>query len=90
MRLIVNVATSEEDATTAYQAASQKLSSPESGTMAGVDESVSGTTSGSLGLVVRRRLLVYTIEIPSATDQGKFKLIQLSGILLERAHALGT
>jgi hypothetical protein len=90
LRLVVNVAGTEEDASTAFQQASQKLGSPEAGTMAGVDESVSGTAAGSLGLVVRRRLLVYTIEIPSGTAEGKFKLIQLSGMLLERAHALGT
>jgi hypothetical protein len=90
MRLAVNVSASADEAELAFDQASKKLSAPEAGTMAGVDESASGTTSGNLGLVVRRRLLVFTIEIPASVDQGKFKLIQLGGMLLERAHALGT
>jgi hypothetical protein len=90
LRLVVNVNASEDEATLAFEQASKKLTTPETGTMAGVDESAAGTTSGNLGLVVRRRLLVYTIEIPASVAEGKFKLIQLSGMLLERAHALGT
>jgi hypothetical protein len=90
LRLVANVSPSADEAAQAFQQASKKLTSPESGTMAGVDESATGTTSGNLGLVVRRRLLVYTIEIPANVADGKFKLIQLSGMLLERAHALGT
>jgi hypothetical protein len=90
LRLVANVSASADEADLAFDQASKKLSAPEAGTMAGVDESASGTTSGNLGLVVRRRLLVFTIEIPANVDQGKFKLIQLGGMVLERAHALGT
>jgi hypothetical protein len=90
LRMVVNVGASPDEAALAFQQASKKLSAPEAGTMAGVDESASGTASGNLALVVRRRQLVFTIEIPSNVDQGKFKLIQLGGMLLERAHALGT
>jgi hypothetical protein len=90
LRLVVNVSASADEATQAFEQASKKLTAPENGTMAGVDQSASGTAAGNLGLVVRRRLLVFTIEIPSGVTDGKFKLIQLSGMLLERAHALGT
>jgi hypothetical protein len=90
LRLVVNVSPSADEAAQAFEQASAKLSAKEAGTMAGVDESASGTTSGNPSLVVRRRQLVFTIEIPANVAEGKFKLIQLSGKLLERAHALGT
>jgi hypothetical protein len=89
LRLVVNLSATADEAHLAFEQASKKLATPEVGTMAGVDESASGTMSGNLGLVVRRRQLVYTIEIPATVAEGKFKLIQLSGMLLERAHALG-
>jgi hypothetical protein len=90
VRLVVSVNSNDDEASQAFAQASRKFTGGESGTMAGVDESVSGSAGGQMGLVVRRRLLVFTIEIPGSTAEGKFKLIQLSGRLLERAHALGT
>ena len=91
-RLTVTVAPSADEAATAYAAALQSRAflSREAGTIGGVDESVSGTGPETIGVAVRRRMLVFTIELPGATQEGKSKLIMLSGTLLSRAHALGT
>ena len=91
VRMTVNVAGSADDATRAFESAASgaTFARREQDTMAGVDQSVSGTGADRVGIAVRRRMLVFSIELPAATQEGKFKLIQLSGRLLERAHALG-
>ena len=58
--------------------------------MAGVDESVSGTAAGDHGPGRAPPAARVHHRDPGSTDQGKFKLIQLGGMLLARAHALGT
>jgi hypothetical protein len=91
VRMVVSVAGSADDATRAFATASSgaTFAKTEQDTMAGVDQSVSGTGTDRVGIAVRRRMLVFSIELPAGTQEGKFKLIQLSGRLLERAHALG-
>jgi hypothetical protein len=92
VRLTIRVTTSPEAASTAYAdlLTSGSFATKEQGPLGGVDESVAGKGTSTIGIGVRRRLLVFTIELPGATNQGDIKLIQLAGILLSRAHALGT
>jgi len=91
VRLVANVSPTAEEADKAFDTAlrSKTFTTREMGTMAGVDDSAYGQGTDKVGLLVRRRMLVFTLELPANLAEGKPKLIQLSGRLLERAHALG-
>jgi hypothetical protein len=89
--LTVTVADSDDAASAAYATALRRDSflSKEDGAIGGVDESAFGTGAEDIALAVRRLKLVFTIEIKGDTENGRAKLIQLGGLLLSRAHALG-
>ena len=89
MDLDVRVGGSLGDATTTYQNAIKTtgFTAVKQGPIGGVDESVFGTKAGVSVLSVRRLKLVATISVPG-TD-GEIKLVQLAGLLLSRANALG-
>jgi hypothetical protein len=99
LKLNVQVVNTVDDAATAYRTttSSAGFTALEQGVMGGgVEESSYGTAAGTDVLNLRRLKLVVSIAIPApaaspAPDQlPKFKLIQLAGRVLSRAHALGT
>jgi len=57
--------------------------------MAAVDQSVYGTTPKSTSMTIRRDRLVFTIKLPGRPENAEPKLIQLTGLVLQRAASLG-
>jgi hypothetical protein len=57
--------------------------------MAAVDESIYGTTPKSTVMTIRRDRLVFTIKLPGRPEIAEPKLIQLTGLVLQRAASLG-
>jgi hypothetical protein len=89
--LTVTVADSDAASSAAYASALRRdaFLSKEAGAIGGVDESAFGTGAEAIGIAVRRLKLVFTVEIPGDTENGRPKLVQLGGVLLSRANALG-
>jgi hypothetical protein len=92
-QLVVQVGSSVDDAMANYQTAVKGApfaTVVKEGPVGGVDESLHGVGSESAGLSLRRQKLVVTIVVPGTPPDGEVQLIRLAGIVLDRAHALGT
>jgi len=92
MTLTVKVLATTDEAANSIQDAVKNgpFTTKKNGPLGGVDESVYGTGKDSIGITVRREKLVITITAPGKPADGEIKLIQLAGLLLSRANALGT
>lgn len=91
MTLRIAIGATIEEAQSLYQQAVKDagFTMAARGVMAGTDESEYGRGDDASGLSLRRRKLVVSIVVPDATQEAQAKLVQLAGILLSRAHALG-
>lgn len=92
LTLTVTVLASPDAASSAVKDAvgKAKFSTRKDGVQGGVDESVYGTGPAAYGLTLRRQKLVVSILIPGPATDGEAKVVQLAGIVLSRANALGT
>jgi hypothetical protein len=88
--LTIRIGPDLASAQSTYDSMTKALQSPKKGPIGGVDASVYGKGSDSVALGLRRQKMVVTITAPGVPADGEIKLVQLAGLVLSRANALGT